>query len=229
MRWRTIVLGLRGANIPLSAWPDPVCHAPVRTNFTMKFDGRQIVKRPSAEVSSAFTTLKDAIGDLPVLKNGERGEKIKEYAVDPTCEYQKKLRTGSMGVMNHEAPKLSSVNMDRLRFIRPGGNWTDIPIRLLPEGMKRARRTDHTKRYGRANWDELASTVLTKCDPHWGAFFHPDQDRAFTVREAARIQSFPDHYIFIGSQAEQYAEVGNAVPPMLAAAVGNSLRAVLEG
>ena len=70
--------------------------------------------------------------------------------------------------------------------------------------------------------------MLTKCDPHWGAFFHPEQDRAFTVREAARIQSFPDHYVFLGSQAEQYAEVGNAVPPMLACAVGRSLRAVLE-
>ena len=77
-------------------------------------------------------------------------------------------------------------------------------------------------------WDGLSSTILTKCDPHWGAFFHPDQNRAFTVREAARIQSFPDHYVFTGSQAEQYAQVGNAVPPLLALAVGTSLSAVLK-
>ncbi len=228
MRWRTIILGLRGAIIPQAAWPDPICHAPVRTNFTTTFDGRQIVKRPTAATSAAFTTLKQAIGDLPTLNNGERGAEIKEYACAPFAEYQKKLRTGSIGVMNHEAPKLSKVNIERLKYIHPGGNWTDIPIDLLPEGMKKARRSDHTKRYGRANWDDLASTVLTKCDPHWGAFFHPDQDRVFTVREAARIQSFPDHYVFLGSQAEQYAEVGNAVPPMLASAVGCSLRAVLE-
>ena len=138
------------------------------------------------------------------------------------------MRVGSVGVMNHEAPRLSQINLDRLKYIKQGGNWTDIPFDLLPKGMKAARRSDHTKRYGRPRWDELASTVLTKCDPHWGAFFHPEQDRTLTVREAARIQSFPDHYVFLGSQAEQYAEVGNAVPPMLACAVGRSLRAVLE-
>lgn len=229
MRWRTIIMGLRGAIIPQSAWPDPVRHAPIRANFTTTFDGRQIVKRPSPETSAPFTTLREAIGDLPALENGERGEAVKPYACEAQCDYQKLLRTGSPGVMNHEAPRLSKINLERLTYIKPGGNWTDIPIDLLPKGMQKARRSDHTKRYGRPRWDELASTVLTKCDPHWGAFFHPDQDRAFTVREAARIQSFPDHYVFIGSQAEQYAEVGNAVPPMLASAVGKSLRSVLEG
>lgn len=229
MRWRTIIMGLRGAVIPQSAWPDPVRHAPIRANFTTTFDGRQIVKRPSPETSAPFTTLHEAIGDLPSLANGERGAEIKAYACDAQCDYQRLLRTGSPGVMNHEAPRLSKINLERLTYIKPGGNWTDIPIELLPKGMQKARRSDHTKRYGRPRWDELASTVLTKCDPHWGAFFHPDQDRAFTVREAARIQSFPDHYVFIGSQAEQYAEVGNAVPPMLASAVGKSLRSVLEG
>lgn len=228
MRWRTIIIGLRSGVIPQSAWPEPVRHAPVIANFTTTFNGRQIVKRPGPETAVAFTSLRDAICDLPPLKNGERGDEVKPYACSPCCDYQAKMRIGSPGVMNHEAPRLSKINLERLSYIQPGGNWTDIPTELLPEGMKKARRSDHTKRYGRARWDDLASTVLTKCDPHWGAFFHPDQDRAFTVREAARIQSFPDHYVFLGSQAEQYAEVGNAVPPMLAASVGRALRGVLE-
>ena len=228
MRWRTIIMGLRGSVIPQEAWPEPVRHAPIRANFTTTFDGKPIVKRPSPETSAPFTTLREAIGDLPPLSNGERGDAIKEYASEPTCDYQASMRVGSVGVMNHEAPRLSQINLDRLKYIIQGGNWTDIPFDLLPKGMKAARRSDHTKRYGRPRWDELASTVLTKCDPHWGAFFHPEQDRTLTVREAARIQSFPDHYVFLGSQAEQYAEVGNAVPPMLACAVGRSLRAVLE-
>ena len=76
---------------------------------------------------------------------------------------------------------------------------------------------------------ELANgTILTKCDPHWGAFFHYEQNRSFTVREAARLQSFPDHFIFTGNMAEQFAQVGNAVPPLLAQAVGLSLKSVLE-
>jgi DNA (cytosine-5)-methyltransferase 1 len=90
--------------------------------------------------------------------------------------------------------------------------------------MKRARRSDHTRRYGRIDPDGLSGTVLTKCDPHWGTFFHYDQDRALTVREAARIQSFPDEYRFYGSRVSQYEQVGNAVPPLLAKTLAEHIR-----
>lgn len=114
-----------------------------------------------------------------------------------------------------------------MMHIPAGGNWTNIPDALLPRGMQMARRSDHTKRYGRVNPDGLASTILTKCDPHWGAYFHYEQDRAFTVREAARIQSFLTP-MFCGSRVEQYEQVGNAVPPLLGAAVGRTIARVLE-
>lgn len=228
MRWRTIILASRGRELPQDAFPSPVCHAPIRANFTQSFDGRNIVPAPSPETEAVFTTVGDAIGDLPSLENGERGDAMKPYAEPPSCEYQRAMRKGSGGVFNHEASRLSDINMERLRYIRPGGNWTDIPHDLLPKGMQNARRSDHTKRYGRLDKDSLASTILTKCDPHWGCFFHYDQDRAITVREAARIQSFPDTYIFYGSMADQYAQVGNAVPPMLAQAIGLSLLKLLE-
>lgn len=228
MRWRTVVLGFRGAQTPPDAWPEPTRQSPLHANFARTFRGRPIVKSPAPETSAPFTTLREAIGDLPPLDNGERGARVKEYASAATCEYQKLMRKGADGVRNHEAGRLSKANIDRLSYIKEGGNWTDIPDELLPKGMRAARKSDHTKRYGRTRWDDISSTILTKCDPHWGAFFHPDQDRAFTVREAARIQSFPDRYVFLGSMAEQYAQVGNAVPPMLAHAVGISLTTVLE-
>lgn len=227
MRWRTIILGLRGKILPSVAFPEPIYHAPIRPNFTTTFDGQMLVKLPAPEVSAAFTTVKEAIGDLPPLMCGERGEEVKEYISEPFCDYQRRLRVGSPGVYNHEAPRLSKINLERLKHIRPGGNWTDIPDDLLPKGMKRANRGDHTKRYGRVTADGLASTILTKCDPHWGAYFHYEQERSFTVREAARIQSFPDHYIFTGTMAEQFAQVGNAVPPLLAEAVGLTLKSIL--
>ncbi len=228
MRWRTIIIGQRGKELSPNAFPAPIYHAPIRPNFTTTFDGRQLVKTPDSAACAKFTTVKDAIGDLPPLKNGEKGESVKQYVCEPFSEFQRYVRVGSTGVYNHEAPRLSSVNMDRLKYIRPGGNWTDIPFELLPKGMKKARRSDHTMRYGRVNPDGLASTILTKCDPHWGAYFHYDQDRSFTVREAARIQSFPDHFIFTGSTAEQFEQVGNAVPPLLAKSVGLSIKTVLE-
>lgn len=224
MRWRTIILGLRNSEIPQEAFPTPLYHAPIRPNFTTRFDGRQLVKLPSHEDTANFTTVHEAIGDLPKLKSGERGELIKKYDCEPFSDFQRHCRQGSSGIYNHEAPKLSPINLERLKYIKPGGNWTAIPDELLPKGMRAARKSDHTMRYGRVKADGLASTILTKCDPHWGAYFHYDQDRSFTVREAARIQSFPDHFIFSGTIAEQYAQVGNAVPPLMARAIGLSLK-----
>lgn len=226
-RWRTIIIGLREGLPANTAFPEPVYGAPLRVNFTSRFEGRNIVALPGKIELPQSISVKDAIDDLPSLKNGETGAEIKKYRTEPKNGFQQAMRAGSSGVLNHEAARLSKVNLDRLAHIPPGGNWTDIPAELLPKGMQRARRSDHTKRYGRVAPNGLASTILTKCDPHWGAYFHYSQDRAFTVREAARIQTFPDTFHFAGSRVEQYEQVGNAVPPLLAAAIGRSLAGAL--
>jgi DNA (cytosine-5)-methyltransferase 1 len=226
-RWRTIIIGLRDGGNVQEAFPDAICHAPLRVNFTSRFAGRNIVSLPQAAELPSFTSVKDAIDDLPALMNGEMGRDLKSYRVTPQNEFQRIMRAGSEGVVNHQAARLSKINLDRLIHIPPGGNWTDIPFDLLPKGMQRARRSDHTKRYGRVDPEGLASTILTKCDPHWGAYFHYDQNRTFTVREAARIQTFPDTFWFAGSRVEQYEQVGNAVPPLLAAAIGRSISNML--
>lgn len=175
-----------------------------------------------------YTTVWDAISDLPPLKNGE-GDGVMSYILSPQNEYQREVRRGSQMVFNHVAPSLGVINLERLKHIPEGGSWRDIPQELLPAGMKRARRSDHTKRYGRLRKDGFASTILTKCDPHWGAFFHPTQNRVITVREAARLQCFPDKIHFEGSRAEQYKQVGNAVPVLLSAAVARVIHnALLE-
>ncbi len=228
MRWRTIIIGIRGTELPPSAFPTPIYHAPIKPNFTTTFNGKPLVTVPTSATSAKFTTVYEAIGDLPALSCGEKGNRVKEYACAPFCDFQRSMRLGSAGVFNHEAPRLAKINIERMRFIKPGGNWTDIPFDMLPKGMQNARRSDHTKRYGRVTKDGLASTILTKCDPHWGAYIHYEQDRSFTVREAARIQSFPDHFVFGGTTAEQFAQVGNAVPPLLAKAVGLSIQTILD-
>jgi len=226
-RWRTIVIGVRNGQSASTAFPEPVRLAPLRVNFTARFDGRNIVSLPNKVELPSFVSVKDAIDDLPVLENGESGAAMKHYRTAPQNDFQRAIRGASVRVTHHEAARLSKINLDRMSYIPPGGNWTNIPIELLPKGMQRARRSDHTKRYGRVTPDGLASTILTKCDPHWGAYFHYGQDRAFTVREAARIQTFPDSFQFSGSRVEQYEQVGNAVPPILAAAIGKSLSAAL--
>lgn len=222
-RSRTIIVGVRKSSGIVFNFPEATHDAPFRVNFTQTFQGKSLLHPIRNQATKPHTTVKDALSDLPLLLNGEVGPSIKDYRSAAQNAYQALLRSESTGVQNHEAPRLGSINLARLSHIPAGGNWTDIPFELLPPGMQRARRSDHTKRYGRTHPDGLASTILTKCDPHWGAYFHYAQDRVFSVREAARLQSFPDKYVFTGSRSQQYEQVGNAVPPLLGAAVGQAI------
>lgn len=172
---------------------------------------------------SRYVTVWDAISDLPPLKNGEGGQGSHAYARKPQNNFQLSMRGNCTRVTNHSASRLSRINEERMRHIPPGGSWRDIPRDLLPAGMLKAKRSDHTKRYGRPRKSDLACTILTKCDVHWGAYIHPEQDRSITVREAARLQSFPDSFEFKGSRTEQYIQVGNAVPPLLGRRVAETL------
>lgn len=171
---------------------------------------------------SPLVTVADAIRDLPPIGNGETYTGG-SYEVAPSSPYQTALRSGCDWVLNHSAPRLAPINIERMSHIPQGGSWRDIPFDLLPAGMKLAKRSDHTKRYGRLRWDGLSSTILTKCDVHWGAYIHPEQDRSLSVREAARFQSFPDWFEFQGSPTDQYVQVGNAVPPLLGRAIGEAI------
>ena len=174
-----------------------------------------------------LVTVADAISDLPPLDSGDGLDEM-AYTSEAQSTYQLLLRLGSDRVFNHCAPRLAAVNLERIPHIPQGGSWRDLPYGLLPDGMKRARRSDHTKRYGRLHPDRQACTILTKCDLHWGAYIHPEQDRTITVREAARFQSFPDSYRFQGNRGEQFRQVGNAVPPLLAQSVAEGILSMLR-
>lgn len=216
-RWRAIFLAARD-DLALPPFPAPTHRAPVAANF----GGAEADRGAGGDGLRPHTTVAEAIGDLPPLL-GDGAAGAVAYAAPPSGWYQAELRAGLAEVRDHRASQLRPINLERLRHIPPGGSWRDIPVELLPDGMRRARRSDHTKRYGRLHPDGLASTILTKCDPHWGSFFHPTQDRVISVREAARLQSFPDHFWFGGSLTEQYEQVGNAVPPRLARAIGEQI------
>lgn len=176
-----------------------------------------------------FVTVWGAIGDLPVLLNGEAPASPQVYRSVPASDFQRYVREKNRTIENHAAPRLAKINLERMQYIPEGGSWRDLPYSLLPTGMKQARRCDHTKRYGRLRKDGLASTILTKCDLHWGAYIHPEQDRVLTVREAARLQAFPDWFVFSGPKTEQYVQVGNAVPPLLGKRIAESVLAQLSG
>ncbi len=225
MRFRTVFIALRdGGKIE---FPEPAFNSKAVANFAGARELCLQIHPLFSEHLREQTTVWNAISDLPELALGEAINDVK-YPMSAQSEYQKILRKGSKKIYNHACAKLGKANLERLTHIPQGGSWRDIPHDLLPAGLKRARRSDHTKRYGRLHPDQLCSTILTKCDPHWGSFFHPTQDRALSVREAARIQSFPDTYAFTGSLTEQFEQVGNAVPPLMAKAIGETIKKLIK-
>ena len=226
LRFRTIIIGIQNYSGEI-LFPKPQYYVNAVANFQKSKELCYFVTPLDELLLKPKVTVQDAIGDMPELKGGEKNPEYK-YIVEPQCEYQKQLREGSECITSHWCSRLSEINKERLKHIPVGGSWRDIPYDLLPKGLQRARRSDHTKRYGRLDPNELCSTVLTKCDPHWGSFFHPSQPRTISVREAARIQSFPDRYQFTGSMTEQYEQVGNAVPPLLAKAVGECIQEMIR-
>lgn len=165
-------------------------------------------------------TVGDAIADLPANPG-----QVVRYCGIPENDFQRLMRNRRpLAAQCHIASQLGPRNLSRIKHVPPGGNWRDIPRRLLPAGMKRAHLGDHTTRYGRLRLDQLAFTLLTKCDPHWGCYVHPSADRVITVREAARLQSIPDHVEFSATLSANYRLIGNAVPPLLARGVLEQLK-----
>lgn len=233
-RWRLFILGTRLPELSVS-FPEPLHYSLSRVNFRSGKDTMfaDAVWASEKRQSLAYWLRKpisvfEALDDLPVLKNGQGGVHA-QYVGQPATEFQTYCRAGAGdNLWNHQAAKLAAPNLERFVHVPPGGSWRDIPHELLPAGMQRARRSDHTKRYGRLHPDALSGTVLTKCDPHWGTFVHYRDNRIISVREAARIQSFPDRFVFTGNVTSQYKQVGNAVPPLLARAIAAEIRAALE-
>ncbi len=181
----------------------------------------------TAAEEAGFLTLSDAIGDMPPVASG--GE-CRTYEGPPRTNYQRAMRLycGPLELHNHYAPRLSAINLRRIAALKPGEDWRDLPREMLPGGMQRALRKDHTRRFRRMTWDGVPRSIITRFrDPKSGEYIHPEQTRTISIREAARIQSFPDWFAFEGAYTDQYDQVGNAVPPLVAKAVGTEIRSAL--
>lgn len=162
-----------------------------------------------------YRTVRQVIANLPPISAGA------EY-VDPSGK-----------IKNHRAAALSKKNLKRIQATPHDGggrkSWpSDSGLRLkchtrikTKDGEKKKKYTGHTDVYGRLWWDRPSTGLTTRCISYSnGRFGHPEQDRAISVREAARIQGFPDTFEFVGSLNDQAKQVGNAVPVPLAKAVG---------
>lgn len=162
------------------------------------------------------TTIWDAISDLAFLASGE-GTETQEYLHSPESDYQKKLRGNTNILSNHVATKHSSLALERLAMIPPNAGREVLPEEHLTKSI-------YSGTWTRMRKDEISVTITTRFDtPSSGKFTHPYLHRAITVREAARIQSFPDNFVFTGNKSSQMKQVGNAVPPLLAKAIASAI------
>jgi DNA (cytosine-5)-methyltransferase 1 len=164
-------------------------------------------------------TVKEAIWDLPDLRNGDSFDWL-PYKSSPTSEYARLMRGRSQKSPNHHVTRNSPLVLRRYAYVPQGGNWEDIPPGLMKNYRDRTRC--HTGIYHRLDHARLSKVIGNY---RKNMLIHPTQDRGLSVREAARIQSFPDWYEFMGSIGFQQQQVGNAVPPLLATSV---FRSVLE-
>lgn len=162
-------------------------------------------------------TCADALSDLPVLENGASLQ-FAEYSSAPVNAYQIMNRQYSELSTNNLVSRNNEMVVKRYRHIPQGGNWEDIPPRLL-KNYKDFTRC-HTGIYHRLSADQ-PSVVIGNYRKNM--LIHPIGDRGLSVREAARIQSFPDTFHFHGSIGFQQQQVGNSVPPLLAYAIFNQI------
>jgi DNA (cytosine-5)-methyltransferase 1 len=202
MRKRLIIMGSRTGRAP---------NLPEPTHKDPRLDDLFSKEKP------AYVTCGEAIGDLPPILSGETATR---YTRKPKTAFQILMRKGSQSLHNHQASKHSEETSNYYGLIPPGGTPLDIPAHL------------RNKKQGVQRWplDGLSRTITTEPTD----FLHPTLNRTPTVRETARIQTFPDKYVFLGQRTtgnklrrlgycSQTQQVGNAVPPILAKAIGESI------
>ncbi|MGK0270843.1 MAG: DNA (cytosine-5)-methyltransferase 1 [Cocleimonas sp.] len=185
-----------------------------RVVFVGSLDGLTFIKPNPIFAPSKYVSVNDAIGDLPEILPSE---KKYEYTQPPFTDYQKKMRGDMYELTGHEASKHNSELVKAISFIPNGGNRQSIPDELQPN-------SGFHNSYSRLNSKEPAVTVTQNMSkPSGTRCIHPFQNRGLTPREGARLQSFPDSFKFKGTGTAQRIQIANAVPPLLAKAIGEAL------
>lgn len=162
----------------------------------------------------------EAIADLPRLDGASHT--VTKYAATVKTPIMKRLRLqAGREVHDHEALVLGDEALKIVRQVPQGGTWRDIAFEDLPERFRGMRRTDSTNLFGRLDPARPAYTINTQfMNVTTGCYTHPFEDRALSVREGARLQTFPDHYQFVGSVTSRARQIGNAVPPIMGSVLG---------
>lgn len=172
-----------------------------------------------------YRTVRDAIADLADV------EPVTDISADTGIALAK-VKLGELGTSlrdsdilhNHIITKTTETAMERFRALKQGQNFHSLDESMKTNTYTDASRTQNTI-YLRLNYDEPSGTVVNVRKSMW---IHPEKDRAISIREAARLQTFPDSFVFCGSKDQQYQQVGNAVPPIMAKSIAKKLAKLLN-
>ncbi len=163
-----------------------------------------------------YLTLSDAISDLPFIKSGEESF---EYSSDPNNDFQREMRKNAPQILkDHNAPNNNKNLIKIMENLPDGGTPFDLPEELRP-------KSGFANTYCRLWWNRPCTTITRNLStPSSSRCIHPRAPRPLTTREGARIQCFPDDYIFFGSRSDKNLQIGNAVPTFLSSALKESIK-----
>ena len=201
------------------SWPEPT-HVRKTDSAVLETGG----------IPKFHVTAWDAIRDLPRIvlpkKNTKETNRRLEYSEPPSCDFQRIMRGRMRKVENNITRWHRKKDLEVFRNMKPEGRWAD----LSREDKKKIGYNDHSfnDKWRRLPLNKPSWTVTSHLAKDGYMFIHPRQNRTISVREAARLQSFPDRFVFEGSRSAQFRQIGNAVPPLLAKAIGLSVRDILS-
>lgn len=207
-RWRAFIIGSRLGN-PADVFP------PRKTHYDPKNGQRSFINLDRGEIahSERWRTVRDAIEDLPL----PTGTEIRD--VDPPFNLHFGRNPTALSKKRYQAIPEEGMNRFDLQRVAPD----------LTPGCWIRKKTGGTDLFGRLWWNKPAFTIRTEFfKPEKGRYLHPVQHRPITHREAARLQSFPDSFRFVGSKTEIAKQIGNAVPPLLASRIADTVVALLK-
>lgn len=175
-----------------------------------------------------YVSVSEALGDLPEASSDEN--EVLSYTMPPQNEFQELMRS-DRGITDHTIPQMSELDKYIVKHVKPGGNYMDIPSDVQSARIQRLQRDGgHTTCYGRLDPSKPSYTINTYFNrPNVGCNIHYSEDRLITIREALRLQSFPDSYKLVSSSKQgKNLIVGNAVPPLLGRVLAKQLLQYLE-
>lgn len=220
IRKRIILIGVR-KDIGLD--PQEIYKGIIKTHYNPESSDYEKAKRKK------FVTVEDAISDLPSLKAGQ-GKKKVTHRINKWNEFLESIRTKNNNILLDHVARNHNDSDKKRYFAMSKNKWTFQELLEKRPDLNHLKQRVFGNSYVVQFWDMPARTIIAHLYKDGNQFIHPDskQERTLTPREAARLQSFPDDFVFEGSKTQQYKQIGNAVPPLMAEAIAKSIKKALS-